>query len=59
NADIAVAAASLRGRHPSLKLPDALVIATAGYLEADYLVTTDRKWPSRSKLKLATTIIGL
>ena len=59
NADIAVAAASLRARHPSLKLPDALVIATAGCLEDDYLVTADRKWPSRSKLKLATTIIEL
>ena len=59
NAEIAVAAAALRARHPSLKLPDALVVATASRLEADYLVTTDRKWPSKSKLKLAATIIEL
>ena len=59
DAEVAVAAAGLRARHPSLKLPDALVIATAGYLKADYLITTDRKWPSKSKLKLATTIVEL
>jgi len=55
-AEVAVAAAALRARHPSLKLPDALVIATASHLKADYLVTTDRRWPSRTKLKLATAI---
>ena len=55
-ADIAVHAAALRSRHPSLKLPDALVIATAAHLNADRLVTTDRHWPSKSKLKMATTI---
>jgi len=56
DAEIAVAAAALRARHPSLKLPDALVIATASHLKADRLVTTDRKWPSKSKLKLAITV---
>jgi predicted nucleic acid-binding protein len=56
DAKIAETAAALRARHPSLKLPDALVIATASHLKADYLVTTDRKWPSKTKLKLATTI---
>jgi predicted nucleic acid-binding protein len=56
---VAVAAAALRARHPSLKLPDALVIATASHLQADHLVTTDRHWPSSTKLKLATTIIEI
>jgi predicted nucleic acid-binding protein len=56
DATIAEAAAALRARHPSLRLPDALVIATASHLKADHLVTTDRKWPTKSKLKLATTI---
>ncbi len=56
DAAIAEAAAALRARHPSLKLPGALVIATASHLKADHLVTTDRKWPRRSKLKVATTI---
>ncbi len=59
DADIAVAAAALRARHTSLKLPDALVIATADHLNADHLVTTDRKWPSRSKLKIAATLTEL
>lgn len=54
--NIALAAAALRARHTSLKLPDALVIATAGHLNAEHLVTTDRKWPSRAKLKIAATL---
>lgn len=56
DAEIAVAAAAIRARHRSLKLPDALVIATAGHLEADHLITTDRSWPSPSKLKLTASI---
>ena len=56
DAEIALAAGSLRARHPSLKLPDALVIATADHLGADHLITTDRRWPSRSKLKLNASI---
>ncbi len=38
-------AAELRGRHRSLRLPDALVIAVAIELGADRLVTTDSAWP--------------
>jgi len=56
DADVAVVAADLRARHPSLKLPDALVIATAISLDADHLLTTDRGWPSRSKLRIGTRI---
>jgi predicted nucleic acid-binding protein len=59
DADAAATAAALRARHNSLKLPDALVIATADHLSADHLVTTDRKWPSRSKLKIAATLTVL
>lgn len=54
--EIAVAAAGIRGRHRSLKLPDALVIATAGHLMADHVITTDRGWPSRSKLGLTASM---
>ena len=54
--EIAVAAAALRARHPTLKLPDALVIATASHLEADHLITTDRRWPSQSVLRLKVSI---
>lgn len=56
DAEIAVAAAAIRARHRSLKLPDALVIATARHLDADHLITTDRAWPSRSKLRLRASI---
>jgi predicted nucleic acid-binding protein len=54
--NIALAAAELRAHHRSLKLPDALVIATADHLNADHLVTTDRKWPRGTKLKITATI---
>jgi predicted nucleic acid-binding protein len=39
---IAERAAALRGRHRSLRLPDAFVIATAEQLGAHNLLTTDR-----------------
>ena len=43
---IAAAAAVLRAEHgPSLRLPDALVVATAAVLEADRVITTDLRWP--------------
>jgi predicted nucleic acid-binding protein len=54
-----VLAAGMRARHPALKLPDALVIATAASLEADRLVTTDRGWPTRAKLRVQATIIEI
>jgi predicted nucleic acid-binding protein len=56
DAEMALTAARLRARHRSLKFPDALVIATAVHLEADRLVTTDRGWPTRSKLGLHAVI---
>ena len=44
---IASAAAELRARHAgSLRLPDALVVATALVLGADRLLTTDAGWPA-------------
>ena len=42
--DIAERAAHLRASHRSLRLPDALVIATADVLEATTLLTADRSW---------------
>jgi predicted nucleic acid-binding protein len=41
---IAEAASRLRAQHGSLRLPDALVIATAETLSADALVTADKRW---------------
>ena|SRR5437867_1720668 len=50
--EIARRAAILRARHSSLRLPDALVIATAVELEADHLLTTDRRWKALRGLGL-------
>ena len=54
---IAERAAALRARHSALKLPDAFVIATAQHLDAEVILTTDRKWPTRAQLKLTSAII--
>lgn len=50
--EIATQAAILRARHRTLKLPDALVIASAATSGADQLITTDRRWPSAKVMKL-------
>ena len=49
SADIAERAAGLRAAHRALKLPDALVIATADALEATLLLTADRTWTRVSR----------
>ena len=54
--DIATEAARLRAGHRSLRLPDALVIATAFEREADELITTDRRWPDAKELGTGRTI---
>ncbi len=56
NTEIAIQAAVLRSAHRSLRLPDALVIATAAHSGADRLISTDRRWPTAKKLKLAINI---
>ena len=56
NAEIATQAAVLRARHRTLKLPDALVIATAATSSADQLITTDRRWPTDKAMKLTVAI---
>jgi predicted nucleic acid-binding protein len=58
--EIARRAAILRARHSSLRLPDALVIATAVDLEADHLLTTDRRWKALRGLGLRgrLTVVG-
>jgi predicted nucleic acid-binding protein len=51
DAEVAIIAAQIRAIHgPRLKLPDALVVATAINAEAEFLVTTDRGWPSNDAL---------
>ena len=45
--EIARSAASLRARHGTrLRLPDALVLATANVLGAGLVLTTDARWPA-------------
>lgn len=59
DADTAAAAALLRARHTSLRLPDALVIATASQRSADQLLTTDRRCPTAKALRAKLTITQL
>lgn len=56
DANIAAQAAGLRARHRSLKLPDALVLATAEQSRADQLITTDRQSPTAKAMKLNVSI---
>jgi predicted nucleic acid-binding protein len=44
--EVAVAAAHLRAEHRSLRLPDALVIATGIVDDADIILTADKRWSS-------------
>ena len=46
---IARAAATLRARHRSLRLPDALVLAAADVLGAANVLTADRAWSRISR----------
>ena len=57
--EIATTAARLRAAHRAIRLPDALVIATAIEQSADHLITTDRKWPSAKALKFKGVITQL
>jgi len=57
--EIATTAARLRAAHRTLRLPDALVIATAIEQAADHLITTDRKWPTAKALKYKGIITRL
>lgn len=57
NVAIATAAAYLRARHRTLRLPDALVVATATVAGADRLLTTDRRWPSEKVLDVPVTVL--
>jgi predicted nucleic acid-binding protein len=56
---IAVSAAGIRAAHPSVKLPDALVIATAIVRDADRLLTTDHRWPPPRSLGLRALVVAL
>lgn len=46
---IAVRAAQIRAAHRAVRLPDALVIATADHLDAAALLTADRRWSGWSE----------
>ena len=43
--DVAERAAALRTAKPSLKMPDALILATADLHDSDLVVTADHRWP--------------
>ncbi|MGU9980037.1 type II toxin-antitoxin system VapC family toxin [Phreatobacter sp. HK31-P] len=48
------AAARLRARHPRLKLPDAIHLATAQLAEVGWLVTNDTRLPTLAGLRIVT-----
>jgi predicted nucleic acid-binding protein len=54
-AETAEEAARLRAHHPSLRLPDALVLAHAEVVGADELLTTDARWKRFSR---RVTVVG-
>jgi predicted nucleic acid-binding protein len=53
---IAEAAAELIGRHPGLRLADALVVATGVVLDADVILTCDAAWRA---LDPAVEVVGV
>lgn len=52
DADIAEEAARLRAAQSALRLPDALVLASAELLQADVVLTTDRRWSRFPRVEL-------
>jgi hypothetical protein len=46
--EVARRTAALRARHPRLRLPDALVLATGDVLDAALILTADAAWQSVS-----------
>lgn len=52
----AVVAARVRAQSASMRLHDALVVATAVVVAADVLVTTDRGWPHLSQFGLTVRL---
>lgn len=49
---IAEEAALLRARHPALRLPDALVLASGDALRADVILTADRRWHDLRRVRV-------
>ena len=54
--ETAEAAARIRAQHLGVRLPDALVIATAASSSAERLITTDRNWPTTKTMKVKLVI---
>ena len=56
DAEIAATAARIRAQHLSVRLPDALVIATAASGVVQQLITTDRNSPTAKAMKVRLII---
>jgi predicted nucleic acid-binding protein len=52
DAGVAEQVAELRWQHRSLRLPDALVLATAEAVDADTVLTTDRRWRRFARVRI-------
>ena len=55
DAEIAELAAVLRAKHTALRLPDALVLACGDALDADTVLTTDRRWRRFPRARVVET----
>jgi predicted nucleic acid-binding protein len=58
---VAERAAQLRAGKPALKMPDALILATADLQHADLVITGDQRWPDidiGSRIELLTPTRG-
>jgi predicted nucleic acid-binding protein len=55
--DLADRVAALRAEHRSLRLPDAIILAT-GERQADRIVTADRRWGTVTGLARPVTVLG-
>lgn len=49
---IAMKSAEIRGRARSLRLPDALVLACGEILDADVVLTADRRWARFARVRV-------
>jgi predicted nucleic acid-binding protein len=50
--EVAERAAAVRAAEPALRLPDALVLACGGVLDAQAVVTADRRWQRFERVEL-------
>ena len=56
--DVLLSAARIRAAHPSLKLPDAIHLATAERTGCSHIITGDKRLSARASVPVVDTSIG-